>query len=398
MANDSKSNDGAAEPDATARVVALEKRTTDVEEQLLEQEHRVLPLWRNMFRYSGAPDRGGAAALEAWQRRRTAARWALFWYFLQPATVAAGGVGVVALVSLFFAYEANGLLKKQNELFLRQNDLISLQNKFFQQQTEKMSEQILSARDQTYFAQRGSLIATIFQRRSDCAAAERYCPMDRPCRQAQRVCPFSASLRERQEAVESLVALERTYQDRRPGRPDPSEFSRAVADLSYLELRGAKLRDLDLRGVDLRGADLRGSDLRGTDLSDAFLMGADLRDTALKDTNFTCANLAWADLTGAYTVWVDLKFSTLWGTRGGKALEGGMGPAGALYDEETDFPAGFDPSDFDMELGGPPGNLDDAFSLMQWNKRCEDTPADEKAKEDSAGVSAEAPTPETSAQ
>jgi uncharacterized protein YjbI with pentapeptide repeats len=70
------------------------------------------------------------------------------------------------------------------------------------------------------------------------------------------------------------------------------------------------LRDRNLAGADLRGFDFHQMDLSGTDLRAADLSEADLTDT----------NLVTADLTGAEL-------------------------AGALYNQHTRWPAGFDPEE-----------------------------------------------------
>jgi uncharacterized protein YjbI with pentapeptide repeats len=98
---------------------------------------------------------------------------------------------------------------------------------------------------------------------------------------------------------------------------DLSASELSGANLSRATLRGARLARADLAAyrdegtlvvVDLSHADLRQSNLRGTDLSAADLRAADLRD---------------ADLSGA-----NLKDAKL---------------AGATYDANTHWPAGFDP-------------------------------------------------------
>ena len=80
-------------------------------------------------------------------------------------------------------------------------------------------------------------------------------------------------------------------------------------DLTRTYLYGANLTGADLTGADLTGADLSWADLRRADLTGAFLNGADLRR---------------AEITGAKFWW-------------------------AIYDDDTEFPEGFDPVEFKMK-------------------------------------------------
>lgn len=91
------------------------------------------------------------------------------------------------------------------------------------------------------------------------------------------------------------------------------------AALNTADLRGAPLRYADLRVADLRGARLQGADLRGVLLWNADLRGADLTDALLQFLDGVREQYKpGADLTGAH----------LWN---------------ALYDNETRWPAEFNP-------------------------------------------------------
>jgi uncharacterized protein YjbI with pentapeptide repeats len=86
------------------------------------------------------------------------------------------------------------------------------------------------------------------------------------------------------------------------------------ADLSCVNLSGAKLRWADLRETTLRLADLRGADLRETTLRLADLRGvnltrADLRGADLRETTLRLADLRGTDLRGADLSGADLDFS-----------------------------------------------------------------------------------------
>lgn len=100
-------------------------------------------------------------------------------------------------------------------------------------------------------------------------------------------------------------------------RQDARIISLSFGRLRGAELSGARLPFADLQGADLSGARLRYANLRGADLRDALLRGADL----------TVAYLGHADLTGA-----DLRAANL----------DGAVFMGAVYDDRTLWPGGFD--------------------------------------------------------
>ena len=88
-------------------------------------------------------------------------------------------------------------------------------------------------------------------------------------------------------------------------------------------LAGADLSSKNLASADLRNGELRGANLSQCDLHLADLHGADLRGTDLRAVNFRGADLRGADLREARMTRADLRHS--------------------LYDEQTLWPAGFDP-------------------------------------------------------
>lgn len=88
-------------------------------------------------------------------------------------------------------------------------------------------------------------------------------------------------------------------------------------------LAGADLSNQNLASADLRNSELRGANLSQSDLHLADLHGADLRGADLRAVNFRGADLRAADLREARLHRADLRHS--------------------LYDEQTLWPAGFDP-------------------------------------------------------
>lgn len=123
-----------------------------------------------------------------------------------------------------------------------------------------------------------------------------------------------------------------------------------VKDAS-LGLRGANLEGLaaplaQMQGLDLSGAKLYWASLGDADLSFANLSNADLRGAQLcratcRGTNFSGANLGLDNIGGRTNLsGADLSTANLTGATF----------TGALYDDFTRFPAGFDPRGAGMVL------------------------------------------------
>jgi serine/threonine-protein kinase len=90
----------------------------------------------------------------------------------------------------------------------------------------------------------------------------------------------------------------------------------------------ADLSGVDLSGLDLREADFRGADLYGTQFMDSLLCRANFSE----GTNLGYAKLNGADLSGANLSGANLE---------GASLERAIAQ-GAIYDQKTVFPVGFD--------------------------------------------------------
>ena len=103
------------------------------------------------------------------------------------------------------------------------------------------------------------------------------------------------------------------------------------ADLVGANLEGADLSDADLRGVDLSVANLKWSFLDGVDLRRAELRRVDLSDAILED-----ADLSHAIIFGATLNRLNLSDAKL---------------KGAIYNEHTIWPYGFDPEAAGAILG-----------------------------------------------
>ena len=109
--------------------------------------------------------------------------------------------------------------------------------------------------------------------------------------------------------------------------------------LENAKFQGANLKGANFQGVNLRGAEFQGVNLRGVDLQSAILrgtkfQGADLRNANLQLADIHEANFKGAKLHGANLKdCIDIKIAT-W-----KKAE---------YDLTTQFPANFNPDDYNL--------------------------------------------------
>jgi hypothetical protein len=117
-----------------------------------------------------------------------------------------------------------------------------------------------------------------------------------------------------------------------------SRRSLVGADLRAQDLHNLSLRDRHLTGAQLALADLRSSDLQRADLDHADLHGARGFGALLQHTNLTNADLRCADLRGADLRGADLRHAKL----------GGATLTRAVADEQTQWPAGFDPHEHEI--------------------------------------------------
>ncbi len=123
--------------------------------------------------------------------------------------------------------------------------------------------------------------------------------------------------------------------------------------LSRIDLREANLSYASLRNTDLSYADLRESCLIRAELSQANLSGANLAGADLSRANLAIAKLTEANLSGACfhkacltsakLIKVDLSYANLTGTYliGAELSQANL--KGAFYDDDTSFPANFEP-------------------------------------------------------
>ncbi len=114
------------------------------------------------------------------------------------------------------------------------------------------------------------------------------------------------------------------------------------ADLSYANLTGAVITGADLVSATLFGADLSFTDLVGTNLSFSNLSFANLTGAGLSFARLPFADLNGADLSFADMDDSDLRNANLSGANLSNVKLSRTALSGALYDEFTIFPAGFD--------------------------------------------------------
>jgi uncharacterized protein YjbI with pentapeptide repeats len=100
-------------------------------------------------------------------------------------------------------------------------------------------------------------------------------------------------------------------------------------DLANVDLGGADLSGANLQGAYLVGADLGAANLTGANLAKALLWGAHLIGANLDQANLSGSGLDRADLSKADLTGADLNGAVL---------------KGAKYDQNTKWPAGFDPA------------------------------------------------------
>ena len=128
------------------------------------------------------------------------------------------------------------------------------------------------------------------------------------------------------DAQAALTVLGRRQIERDGDRPDPR------LDLRDLDLRRADLRDADLTRADFTDTVLNDANLRSIDVSGAILHYVDFIDADLFDADLIDADLIHADLRGANLMHADLREADL--------TDADL--RGATYDQETQWPDGFD--------------------------------------------------------
>jgi len=234
-----------------------DQRITKLEEQIVDQEHRLFPVLKNFFidRRSWPPS----------DPRRAASARALIWaLFFSPGTVVFAG-GVTALATL-------GVL-------VWQNTLIREQNTYFRDQISQQQIQIEAQNELNLQMRRDQSITKIY----DAATHPRV----------------------KSESIRTLLALnQKTLLHDAPLDGIVVEN----VEMDYVSFVGSSMKGSSLmssrmkygffRGSDLTGANLAHSDLTGTLWSGANLTDADLTKANIEDANMLGVSLVRADLNG----------------------------------------------------------------------------------------------------
>ena len=113
----------------------------------------------------------------------------------------------------------------------------------------------------------------------------------------------------------------------------------AEADIEGGQLTDAILIDTDLEGANLKGATLEGAQLLRANLQSANLSGADLQSANLSGAYLQNADLRRADLEGANLSGARLQNTNLLHAD----LNFAINFQGAKYNDDTQFPRGFNP-------------------------------------------------------
>ena len=128
------------------------------------------------------------------------------------------------------------------------------------------------------------------------------------------------------------------------------------ANLSIANLSYAKLGSVELGGANLSCADMTGTLLVEANLKDAIMWNATLNNASLSGADLsgsicTSADLSGANLRGANLSGADLSNANLFGADlSGANLSDARDLSEAQYNDETQFPEGFDPDARDMIL------------------------------------------------
>lgn len=122
--------------------------------------------------------------------------------------------------------------------------------------------------------------------------------------------------------------------------------------LAEANLQEANLLSAELRNVNLVAADLKGANLQQASLQGARLSLANLQQTNLQGTGFYFADLQQANLQEANLLGAILQEANLRGANLQKSDLRGTNLKGAVYDDATKFPKGFDPFKAGMVMTG----------------------------------------------
>jgi uncharacterized protein YjbI with pentapeptide repeats len=293
----------------------------DVQVEFIRQEHRIIKIILNFVSYYLKNDNKN-------DLRKKASLEALIWRIFSPGTALISGIGLVSLITLWLAWEANSLLSKQNNEILVQNHLIESERRASLSielsaimdritiEAENVEDVVGYARDIEYKYDRNKKSKAENQLQLSAITEARIIAISRSFKPYRMLQPSqknneyiltSPRSPERGQLLVSLYSANILC---------PNIFQES--DFSYSDLEGAFLRGILLTGnfknalfnnadligsrfglSNLEGAEFRNADLRQCKFKNANLQDVDLRGAALTQTIFTDANLSRAKLEGA---------------------------------------------------------------------------------------------------
>jgi uncharacterized protein YjbI with pentapeptide repeats len=217
------------------------------------------------------------------------------------------GAGIVAVVGIFLAYQANHLTQEQNRL------LASQLREAVQQQQNNLYFQGLNRR--TY------LLTVLYSPddplRTRQETLKEFLLLDRDLKEAE-VQRNPEAYRmvhvENLESPNSPVDWARLFALRPDLRTDLSGIVLRHMDLEFLDLSDTVLMNADLSCANLDFANLHRADLTAAKFIGASMDGADLRDASATSADFTGARLGGADLQGTWLQDADFSMAFLSGT------------------------------------------------------------------------------------
>lgn len=272
---------------------------------LIDQEHRLthcaLNLWRHGFGPRDDP-------------RSWAARRAIIWAFFSSGQSVAIGAGMIGVIGVMLAWQANSLLGKQNVLVEKQTFLAEAERRAaLIYELTSILDEIDEELDERKPEGNG-LSDVVFSDR----LSGRVVALSRSLRPYRYLDPESGELTdksrplspERAQLLLSLIGANAALTDLRVKGAD---FSRA--DLRGAYLLGAKLPNQRFAFADFSGANLSAADLSSSDLRSARLVGANLSGATINEANLEDADLTGADLRDIKDLWFrenDIKKARNW--------------------------------------------------------------------------------------
>jgi hypothetical protein len=325
----------------TPDMVALQSRLNELEAKLIEQDHRWVSVAMNLYQAFTALPKG--------DMRRAAALRAVLWRVFSPATVAGAGIGLISILGLVVALQANHLLALQNKRIDQQTLLLEAQRRSglvteftaVVEQVQKEREAKLTAQTRERRKSKGNkagegpdaklvLASPTVGRVVALSRSYRpylYLEIDGDADASLVVTPTAATKTKASTAggegwldwINRWLGLDLDDDGERPnmtrtalspergqllitltnGQVDLEPLTQQSVDFSRADLRKAVLEGARMPFVNLTRAAMGSADLLNADLTRAFLAGADLSRACLRNVNFSGAIMHGVNLSGA---------------------------------------------------------------------------------------------------